>query len=378
MLIANPKSPYIGWMIDRTDTDRRILHIDMDAFFAAVEQRDEPRLRGRPVAVGRGQTRGVVAAASYEARAFGVKSAMASVTARERCPELIFVLPRFDAYRAVSADIHAIFRRYTALIEPLSLDEAYLDVTEACQEGGRTATDIARSIRAAIETETGLTASAGVSYNKFIAKLGSNQNKPDGLTVIRPHQVADFVAGLPVSRFHGVGPVTAAKMKALGIKTGADLRRWTVAALVPHFGSSADHFWRIARGIDDRPVQPHRELKSVGAEETFEIDIRSLQIGKAELAEIAANVARRATNKEVLGHTVAIKIKYANFEQMTRQTTVRDPVRDPRDLALIAGRLLEDVHPFRLPVRLLGVTLSNLVPEGGKIALQPSLFDGLI
>ena len=251
---------------------RKIIHVDMDAFYASVEQRDDPALKGKPVAVGGGH-RGVVAAASYEARKFGVRSAMPSVTAKRRCPELIFVKPRFDVYRAVSQQIRAIFADFTDLVEPLSLDEAYLDVTED-RHGLGSARAIAEAIRARIREETGLTASAGVSYCKFIAKLASDHRKPDGLCVIPPERGADFVSTLPVSRFHGVGPVTAKKMERLGIFTGADLRDWSVPALQAHFGSSADWYWRICRGIDAREVKPDRPYKSVSAERTFDTDLR--------------------------------------------------------------------------------------------------------
>jgi len=362
--------------LDRPAAQRRILHIDMDAFFASVEQRDDPALRGRPVAVGRGQSRGVVAAASYEARRYGVKSAMPSVTAARRCPDLIFVPPRFDVYRAVSAQIHAIFRRYTDLIEPLSLDEAYLDVTASCRDG-QTATAIAESIRAAIRAETALTASAGVSVNKFLAKLASDENKPDGLTVIRPNRIAGFVDSLTVGRFHGVGPVTEAKMLALGIQNGADLRAMPLDALRAHFGTSAEHYYRIARGIDERPVEPHRERKSIGAERTFSTDLSDVRQGLAELDRIAGIVAARAEEKGVLGHTVTIKVKFTDFEQVTRQVTLRDPVRNADLLASAAGRLLGQLCPFRLPVRLLGITLSSLVGEDACENAQPTLFDTL-
>lgn len=356
------------------ETHRRILHIDMDAFFASVEQRDDPALLGKPVAVGSSKARGVVAAASYEARRFGVKSAMPSVTALRRCSELIFVKPRFDVYRAVSAEIHAIFRDYTDLVESLSLDEAHLDVGGECALG-ETATGIAEEIRMRIKREIQLTASAGVSVNKFLAKLASDQNKPDGLTVIRPHQVADFVASLPVGRFHGVGPVTVAKMKILGIQTGADLRTWNVADLASHFGSSAEHYWRISRGIDDRPVEPHRECKSVGAEETFETDILDLTTARAALAPIASKVATRAKQKGVLGHTVTAKVKFSNFEQITRRVTLRDPIRNAADISMIAEQLIANVFPCR-PIRLLGASLSSLVHEDAEaIVVQASLFD---
>src|SRR5580693_2759078 len=251
-----------------TGGSRKIVHIDMDAFYASVEQRDNPELRGKPVAVGGSRERGVVAAASYEARKFGVRSAMPSITAKRQCPDLIFVKPRFDAYKAVSLQIREIFAEHTHLIEPLSLDEAYLDVTENLQ-GIPTATEIAEQIRAKIRAETQLTASAGVSYNKFLAKLASDHRKPDGLFVITPKMGPAFVENLPVGRFHGVGPATTAKMKRLGIETGLDLRAQTMSFLQQHFGKSGPYFYWIARRIDERPVRADRVRKSVGAETTF-------------------------------------------------------------------------------------------------------------
>jgi DNA polymerase-4 len=251
---------------------RRIIHIDMDAFYASVEQRDNPALRGVPVAVGGAGARGVVAAASYEARKFGVHSAMSSVMARRKCPELVFVPPRFDVYRAVSQQIRAIFARYTLLIQPLSLDEAYLDVTVPLLDRG-SATAIAEEIRAAIRLETGLTASAGVSYNKFLAKLASDYRKPDGLFVITPGMGPDFVAELPVGKFHGVGPVTAAKLNKLGIYTGVDLRKQTLAFLTAQFGKAGDYFYHLARAEDDRPVVADHSRKSLGVETTFARDL---------------------------------------------------------------------------------------------------------
>jgi DNA polymerase-4 len=250
---------------------RKIIHVDMDAFFASVEQRDDPELRGKPVAVGGSRERGVVAAASYEARTFGVRSAMASVTARRRCPELVFVRPRFDVYKLVSAQVREIFAAYTPLVEPLSLDEAYLDVTDTA--GGVSATRIADYIRADIRAATGLTASAGVSYNKFLAKLASDHRKPDGLFVITPRMGPLFVEDLPVGRFHGIGPATSAKMNRLGLFTGRDLREQSLAFLTANFGKSGPYYHWISRGIDHRPVRPDRERKSVGAETTFSVDL---------------------------------------------------------------------------------------------------------
>ena len=253
---------------------RKIIHVDMDAFYASVEQRDNPQLRGRPVAVGHGASRGVVAAASYEARAFGVRSAMPSITAMRHCADLVFEPPRFDVYRAVSRQIHGIFTHYTALIEPLSLDEAYLDVTQDLR-GLQSASATAKEIRARIFEETGLTASAGISYNKFLAKLASSQRKPNGQFVITPDMASDFIASLPVGKFHGIGPVTAGKMQRLGIRTGADLRAQSLAFLHDHFGKSAGWYLGIANGDDDRPVVADRQRKSSGSETTFEHDLNA-------------------------------------------------------------------------------------------------------
>ncbi|RBO54798.1 DNA polymerase IV [Rhodovulum sp. BSW8] len=353
---------------------RRIIHVDMDAFFASVEQRDRPELRGRPVAVGHGRARGVVAAASYEARAFGVRSAMPSVTALRKCPELIFVPPRFEVYKAVSAQIHAIFAAHTDLVEPLSLDEAYLDVTGACA-AGRPATGIAEEIRAEIRAATGLTASAGVSYNKFLAKLASDQNKPDGLTVIPPHRAQAFVAALPVGRFHGVGPVTEQKMHRLGIRTGADLRARSFAFLQAHFGSSAVHYHAISRGIDTRPVRPDRRRKSIGAETTLSEDLREFGAAVEVLRRLAGKVARPAAEKRLSGRTVTVKVRFTDFEQLTRRRTLPRPLAGAEEILAVAESLLEDLHPFRRPVRLLGVTLSGFEPPAGETGQQLDLFD---
>src|SRR5215211_5014715 len=268
-------------MADPAHRPRKIIHIDMDAFYASVEQRDNPELRGKPVAVGGSRERGVVAAASYEARRFAIHSAMASITAKRKCPELVFVKPRFEVYKSVSLQIRAIFADYTPLIEPLSLDEAYLDVTENLK-GIASATQIAHEIRSGIRAETGLTASAGVSYNKFLAKLASDQNKPDGLFAITPRIGPSFVEALPVGRFHGVGPATEARMHRLGIRTGADLRARSLAFLEQHFGKAGPYFHAIARGIDHRPVRPDRIRKSVGAEVTFFQDLVEFDDMQAE------------------------------------------------------------------------------------------------
>lgn len=351
---------------------RKIIHVDMDAFFASVEQRDNPDLRGKPVAVGGSAARGVVAAASYEARKFGVRSAMPSITAKRKCPELIFVPPRFDAYRAVSQQIHAIFAEHTPLIEPLSLDEAYLDVTDNLQ-GIPVATTIAEMIRAKIKSETGLTASAGVSYNKFLAKLASGQNKPDGLFVITPKQGPAFVEALPVRKFHGVGPATADKMARLGIETGADLRAQSLAFLEEKFGKAGPYYYWIARGIDERPVRADRERKSVGAEDTFASDLFDLESARKELAPLVGKVWRYCEARSIQGRTVTLKVKFADFQQITRSRTIGGVIEAETDLATVSGTLLDQVFPVTKGIRLLGVTLSNLSGTRTEADRQMSL-----
>ena len=356
------------------DTDRpirKIIHVDMDAFYASVEQRDDPSLKGKPVAVGGGH-RGVVTAASYEARPFGVRSAMPSVTAKRRCPELVFVKPRFDVYRAVSQQIRAIFFDHTDLVEPLSLDEAYLDVTED-RHGLGSARAIAEDIRRRIREETGLTASAGVSYCKFIAKLASDYRKPDGLCVITPEKGADFVASLPVARFHGVGPVTARKMESLGILTGADLREWSLPALQAHFGSSAEWYWRIARGIDDREVKPDRPYKSVSAERTFDEDLRDPDRLAAELERIAGYAWDRVERAEVAGRTVTLKIKFGDFSLITRSKSFSNPVPDRVAFTSAGQALLSALHPLSKGIRLLGLGLHNLAEGDAAVPTQLGL-----
>jgi DNA polymerase-4 len=337
---------------------RKIIHVDMDAFYASVEQRDNPELRGKPLAVGGGH-RGVVAAASYEARTYGVRSAMPSVTARRRCPDLVFVKPRFDAYRAVSNQIRAIFRDYTPHVEPLSLDEAYLDVTEDLKGIGL-ATEIAREIRARIRAETGLTASAGVSYNKFLAKLASDQNKPDGMCVVTPAKGEAFVAALPVKRFHGVGPVTAEKMAGLGIETGSDLRACSLDFLARHFGSSASYYHDLARGICHRQVKADRPYKSVSAEDTFAQDLRDEGALLAELERIARHVWDRIEKKGLAGRTVTLKVKYQDFRIVTRARSLGRPVSGADEFAQTSAALLKTLLPTLMPIRLLGAGLSNL------------------
>ena len=350
---------------------RKIIHVDMDAFYASVEQRDDPALRGRPVAVG-GQHRGVVMAASYEARKYGVRSAMPSVTAKRRCPELIFVKGRFDVYRAVSQQIRAIFFDYTDLVEPLSLDEAYLDVSKD-RLGLGTARAIAEDIRRRIRDETGLTASAGVSYCKFIAKLASDHRKPDGLTVITPERGAEFVASLPVARFHGVGPVTARKMERLGILTGSDLREWSLAALQARFGSSAEWYWRICRGIDEREVRPDRPYKSVSAERTFAEDLSDPDRLAAELERIAGYAWDRVTRAEVAGRTVTLKVKFGDFTIITRSKSFADQVPDQAAFNGAGQALLSALHPLPKGIRLLGLGLHNLSENEASEPVQLGL-----
>ncbi|MBZ9726346.1 DNA polymerase IV [Mesorhizobium sp. CO1-1-11] len=362
----------IGEPREGTAILRKIIHVDMDAFFASVEQRDNPDLRGKPVAVGGSAARGVVAAASYEARRFGVRSAMPSITAKRKCPELIFVPPRFDVYRAVSQQIHAIFAEHTPLIEPLSLDEAYLDVTDNLQ-GIPVATTIAEMIRAKIKAETGLTASAGVSYNKFLAKLASGQNKPDGVFVITPKQGPAFVEALPVRKFHGVGPATADKMARLGIETGADLRAQSLAFLEEKFGKAGPYYYWIARGIDERPVRADRERKSVGAEDTFASDLFDVESARKELAPLVAKVWRYCEERSIQGRTVTLKVKFADFQQITRSRTFGGVIEGEADLATVSGTLLDQVFPVSKGIRLLGVTLSNLSGKRTEADRQMSL-----
>src|SRR3954471_2550286 len=350
---------------------RKIIHVDMDAFYASVEQRDDPSIRGKPVAVGGGH-RGVVTAASYEARKFGVRSAMPSVTAKRRCPELIFVKPHFDVYRAVSHQIREIFAAYTDLVEPLSLDEAYLDVTED-RLGLGSARAIAEDIRRRIREETGLTASAGVSYCKFIAKLASDHRKPDGLCVITPEKGPDFVASLPVARFHGVGPVTARKMEGLGILTGADLREWTLPALEAQFGSSGQWYWRICRGIDEREVRPDRPYKSVSAERTFDEDLRDADRLAAELYRIAGYAWDRVERAEVAGRTVTLKVKFGDFTLITRSKSFGSSIPDLEAFAAAGQTLLGALHPLPKGIRLLGLGLHNLCEGEAAQPLQLGL-----
>lgn len=342
---------------------RKIIHIDMDAFYASVEQRDNPRLRGKPVAVGGSRKRGVVAAASYEARAYGVHSAMPSATARRKCPELIFVPPRFDRYKSASLMIRAIFAEHTPLIEPLSLDEAYLDVTNN-RQAIIYATRIAADIRAKIHAKTRLTASAGVSYNKFLAKLASDHRKPDGLFVITPKKGPAFVETLPVGKLHGVGPVTTRKMNRLGIETGRDLKGQTLAFLQQHFGKAGPYYYWIARGVDERPVRTDRIRKSVGAENTFATDLFTLDAAREALRPIIEKLWRYCEGAETHARTVTLKVKYADFHQITRSRTGQAPITTRAELEQLSYALLDSVFPVEKGIRLLGLALSTL--DGGQ------------
>ena len=342
------------------DGIRKIIHIDMDAFYASVEQRDQPRYRGKPIAVGSSPTqRGVVCAASYEARVFGIHSAMPSKLAVQRCPHLIFVRPRFEVYRAVSEQIRAIFERYTDLLEPVALDEAYLDVTEN-KSTLPYATTIAREIRASIFAETGLTASAGVSFNKFLAKMATGMNKPDGLTVILPNQAEGVIERLPIEKFHGIGKVSATKMRELGICTGADLKQRSKTELVQQFGKMGHHYFKIARGQDDRGVEANRIRKSVGAETSFAQDLTDRALMLHELETIAQEVCQRLERHQAKGRTITLKVKFGDYQQITRSKTMLTPIWEVRDTISLAQELFEAVDLDGRSVRLLGISLSNL------------------
>jgi len=351
---------------------RKIIHVDMDAFYASVEQRDNPDLRGKPVAVGHGARRGVVAAASYEARQFGVRSALPSVTALRQCPDLIFVPPRFDVYRAVSQQIHGIFAEFTDLIEPLALDEAYLDVTEN-RANIETAWLTAKAIRARILEETGLNASAGVSYNKFLAKLASGRRKPNGQFAIQPHEGEAFVEALPVAKFHGVGPATAEKMHRLGIHTGADLKAWSFNDLQARFGKSGGWYFNIARGVDLRAVNTTRERKSSGSETTFNEDLRDADGIRQGVLAMADDVWAWCEKSGRRARTVTVKIKWADFQQSTRSRSLAQPVASRAQLHEASLALIDSVLPASKGVRLVGVTLSNFATAPTSREVEPTL-----
>ncbi|MFD2512394.1 DNA polymerase IV [Pontibacter locisalis] len=347
-------------------TIRKIIHVDMDAFFASVEQRDNPELRGKPVAVGGSRARGVVAAASYEARKYGVHSALASKIAAQRCPNLIFVKARFEVYSAVSRQIREIFHSYTDLVEPLSLDEAYLDVTEN-KIGMPSATIIAQEIRKRIFEETGLTASAGVSYNKFLAKIASDLNKPNGFTLVTPDKAEELVAGLAIEKFHGIGKVTAAKMQSMGILTGADLRERSEEELVRNFGKVGHYYYRIARAQDNREVQPHRARKSIGSERTFDIDLVEEHDMLLQIDRLCQEVAHDMERLKTTAKTVTLKIKYFDFTQNTRSKTFLSEFSSADAIYTIARDLLRTPHLPQHPVRLLGVSVSNLLYQHDRL-----------
>ncbi|MGK7394006.1 MAG: DNA polymerase IV [Candidatus Cyclobacteriaceae bacterium M3_2C_046] len=338
---------------------RKIIHIDMDAFYASIEQRDFPHYQGKPLVVGGNSQRGVVAAASYEARKFGVYSAMPSRVAARKCPDLIFVRPRFEVYRQVSRQIRQIMLSYTALVEPLSLDEAYLDVT-LNNMNNPSATLIAREIKTRIKAETGLTASAGVSINKFLAKIASDFQKPDGLFVIKPDQAVSFVENLPIAKFHGIGAKTAEKMHHLGIWKGADLKKHSRDQLIRWFGKVGLYYYQIVRAIDERAVKPDRERKSVGAENTFEQDLKQVGQMKQELEQLCKKVWQRLEKVNVTGKTITLKIRLTDFTTFSRSKTLSYLLSQEQELMQHVMELLAE-QSVDQPVRLLGVTVSNLL-----------------
>lgn len=341
---------------------RKIIHIDMDAFFASVEQLDHPELRGKPVAVGGSGDRSVVAAASYEARKFGVRSAMPSTIARRLCPELIFVKHNFERYSEVSAMVFDIFREYTDLVEPLSIDEAFLDVTKDKKQIG-SATIIAERVRTEIKQKTGLTASAGISVNKFLAKIASDIKKPDGLYVIKPADAEKFIENLPVEKFYGIGKVTAAKMHKLGIHNGVDLKKWDLDSLIRNFGKTGEFFYDIARGIDDRPVEPDQERKSVGTELTYDKDLTTRFEIVAELYKLEKELMERLEHAETTGRTITLKIKFSDFRQITRSKTLHNYIRNFDTLHREVTAIRKAMELEGEKIRLMGVTVSNLITE---------------
>ena len=338
--------------------ERKIIHVDMDAFFASVEQRDNPELRGKPVAVGYDGARGVVSTASYEARKYGVHSAQAMSIAKRRCPDLIVVNGSYQRYKEVSAQLHEIFHDYTDLIEPISLDEAFLDVTEN-KKGIELGVDIAREIKQRILETTGLTASAGVSYCKFLAKIASDWRKPNGLTVIHPDRAMDFISRLRVEKIWGIGPKTADKMHHMGIFTGADLREVSLQHLTAEFGKMGQLFYNFARGIDERPVISEWERKSVSCEQTFEKDISEQSAAIIELYHTVLELERRIAKNEFEGRTLTLKVKFLDFQQITRSITVDHILRTKDDILPLAKQLLRQVEFHSRPIRLMGLGVSN-------------------
>lgn len=354
---------------------RKIIHIDMDAFYASVEQRDNPEYRGKPLVVGgTPDSRGVVATCSYEARQFGIHSAMPSSRAYRLCPQAIFVKPRFEVYKDISARIRRVFASYTEIFEPLSLDEAYLDVTETtlCQGS---ATLIAKEIKEKIRRETGLTASAGISYNKFLAKIASDLDKPDGLHLITPEEGPGFVEQLSIGKFHGIGKATEKKMHALGIKTGLDLKQWPLPLLVQHFGKAGYHYYDIARGIDNRLVRNCRPSKSVGIETTYQQDIREPGMIRQELRILLDKALTRLAAKQMTANTFTIKVKYHDFVQITRSRTFPHAITEAEGCDVILTDLLKDTEVGEKKVRLLGISLSSLQALTELSCRQIDLFD---
>jgi len=339
--------------------DRKIIHIDMDAFYASVEQRDFPELRGKPVGVGGLSGRGVLTTASYEARKFGVKSAMPTWMAKQKCPDLIVVRPRFGVYKEVSDQIREIFREYTNLIEPLSLDEAYLDVTENFKNM-QFATDIAREIKVKIFEKTGLTASAGVSFNKFLAKIASDFNKPDGLFVITPKRAPQIIDPLPIERFHGIGKVTAEKMRQLGVHNGADLKEKTLEWLISHFGKPGKYYYEVAHGEDNRPVDASSVRKSVSVEDTFDKDTADFVEQETQLLILADKVWEWVEKKQIFGLTITLKVKFHDFSVMNRSKSSATYIKDHDNFKSLALELFKQSFDASRPVRLLGLGLSNL------------------
>ena len=349
------------------DVIRKIIHIDMDAFFASVEQKDNPELKGKAVAVGGGGDRGVVAAASYEARKFGVRSAMSSKIALRRCPHLIFVKPRHSRYKEISDQIMTIFHEFTDLVEPLSIDEAFLDVSHN-KQGLPFATAIAEEIKRRVKEETGLTASAGISVNKFLAKIASDYQKPDGLFVIKPKMVESFIEKLSIEKFFGVGKVTAEKMHQIGIFHGKDLKKRSLLELTRLFGKNGAYYYNIARGIDNREVDPHRIRKSVSTENTFLDDIRTKEQLKIRLEELTLDLHRRLQRTKFKGRTLNVKIKYSSFEQISRSRTVLHEITDYNEIVDLSNSLLDQLE-LTDSVRLLGVGISNQIKPNEVIQL---------
>ena len=352
---------------------RKIIHIDMDAFYASVEQMDNPSLRGKPIAVGGSENRGVVAAASYEARKFGVRSAISGVLAKKNCPELIFVKPRFDRYKEISRKIQKIFLEYTDLVEPLSLDEAYLDVT-INKKGNPSASLLAQEIRQRIFNEIGLTASAGISVNKFVAKIASDYNKPNGQKTVNPDEVVSFLEELPIRKFYGVGKVTTEKMYQLGIFTGLELKSKSLEFLEKHFGKSGSFYYNVVRGIHNSEVKSDRITKSVAAEHTFDVNLSSEIFMIEKLDVIAVALEKRLKKHHVAGKTITLKIKYSDFTQQTRSKTLPYFISDK---ALILEIVKELLYQERMKdsVRLLGISLSNLNTEQKKFVVVQLKFD---